>query len=135
MNSTKLWAVGIGIVIAIALFSAIPTAFAIFLIGIILLKVFDKGLVRTPDEVLYFLERMHSGEIDDYGWDGFINVPIRDPRLDAIRDQCEKIWAEDSVFLYRDTEGEYRLNESGKDAIETLIAQCQKLKAESSYAT
>ena len=69
---------------------------------------------------------MESGEVDDYWWDDFINVPIKNPELDAIRERCDEIWREDSQFLEKSkTDDEYHLNEIGMNEIRKLIQRCE----------
>lgn len=120
MKALVRWIVGIGLVIT----------FPIWMVVLIILKIFDKGAPLTPNEVEQWLTRMRCGEVDDYWWDDFINVPIRDKQLDKLREECEGIWVESSGFLYRDHDGTYRLNESGVAAIERLLERCHEIERE-----
>ena len=83
----------------------------------------------SVDEVLEYLKRMEAGEIDEYWWDDFINVPIKNDELDKIRERCEKIWIPDSGFLSKESEDdEYHLNEKGIREIQSLINKCIHIK-------
>ena len=70
---------------------------------------------------------MESGEIDEYWWDNFINVPIKNDELDKIRERCEEIWIPDSGYLSKDDE--YYLNEKGIQEIRSLINKCNDIKS------
>ena len=105
--------------------------FPLWIVAILVLKIFDKGAPLTPHDVEQSLERMLSGEVDEYWWDDFLNVPIRDKQLDEIRKECSLIWIEDSNYLNRDAGGTYRLNALGLSMIEKLLARCRRVASES----
>jgi hypothetical protein len=47
-----------------------------------------RGRVISPAEVRATLERFVAGSSSGYEWDDFISLPIRDQRLEAIRQRC-----------------------------------------------
>ncbi len=80
------------------------------------------------DEVLDVLKRMESREIDEYWWDDFLNVPIKNPELDELRERCDEVWQPDSTYLDKSPEkGEYYLNERGLAEIRSLIHRCERI--------
>ncbi|HMI97736.1 MAG TPA: hypothetical protein VK479_14575 [Micropepsaceae bacterium] len=70
---------------------------------------------RTPQEVAAYLKDFMDGTEDDYDWDDFEAVPIKDPRLDAIRKEAM------SVKLPIDASGRAKLAE--------LLARTEDLAA------
>ncbi len=69
-------------VAAVAVLAAIPVA----LIG----KVTGWGATidRSKEEVITYIENFIAGEGGDWDWDDFTSVPIADPRLERVRQQC-----------------------------------------------
>jgi hypothetical protein len=86
----------------------------------------DKSDV-SRNEVLVYLRRMESGEVDLDGWDGFMNVPIRHPGLDSIRARCKEIWQPDSGYMLQNRDGGYRLNQAGLTEIADLIQKFESI--------
>jgi len=113
--------------VAILLFLTAPLWLPILLV----LKLFGKPAVVEPTEVEDWLQRMHSGEVDQYWWDDFLSIPIRDPELDSIRERCEHIWSIDSGYLERVDADTFRLNEKGILEIEKLIRKCRSVRCKS----
>ena len=91
----------------------------------VLLKItgYDKAELSRV-EVLDYLRRMDAGEVDDYGWDDFVNVPLKDAELDGIRKRCSEIW-NDAMNGYLVSDEDLRLNEKGREEIKRLIEQCE----------
>jgi hypothetical protein len=56
----------------------------IWIVAILILKIFEKPADLKPIEVETWLQRMATGEIDEYWWEDFLSVPIKDARLDNI---------------------------------------------------
>jgi len=76
-------------------------------------------------EVHSILVRMEALEVDDGGWDYFINVPIKNENLDAIREACFNVWEDDSNLM-KNSDGDYVLNKVGVKTIRQLKEQCAK---------
>ena len=116
------------------LLSAIKTATRvvvfIVLVPFILVArlIFNKPVDLSPSEVLDYLKRMHAGEIDEYWWDDFLNIPIKDAELDKIRARCEDVWCVESDFLeWSPDDGSYKLSQKGLGEISRLISRCHEL--------
>src|ERR1700761_6513318 len=60
---------------------------------ILLLKLFGigKNKERSAEEVAGFLRDFIESTGGDWDWDDFISVPIKDPRLEAIRDEASMV--------------------------------------------
>jgi hypothetical protein len=86
----------------------------------------DKSDV-SREEVLVYLGRMGSGEVDRNGWDDFFNVPIKHPELDSIRGRCKEIWQPASGYMQKDRDGGYELNQAGFSEIANLIKKCESI--------
>jgi len=54
-------------------------------------NIFHAKAKLSKGDALSFLQRMMELEVDDGGWDHFINVPIKDEKLDVIREECRDI--------------------------------------------
>ena len=100
----------------------------IWIVALLIFKIFEKPSVLKPAEVEEWLQKMSRGEIDEYWWDDFLNVPIMDPRLDAIRKRYEEIWTPNSGFLTKKSEMDYVPNTDGKREIERLIEECRSIE-------
>lgn len=95
--------------------------------------VFGNKANVQKDEVLGFLRRMEAGEIDDYWWDDFLNVPIKNAELDELRERCDELWQPGSGYLDKSPEnGEYYLNERGLVEIRSLIDRCERIVSNTS---
>jgi len=79
----------------------------------------------SKEEVLSFLDRMEALEVDDCGWDHFINVPIKNDNLDVIREQCCNVW-ENDIHREQNSDGDYVLNNKGLSIIRELKELCAK---------
>lgn len=79
----------------------------------------------SKEDVLEYLKRMQSGEIDEYWWDDFLNVPIKNEELESIRERCDVIWDFKSEFLSQ--KDKYYLNKSGIAEITKLIERCENV--------
>ena len=109
-------------VIGIALFLAF---FPLMVVLKVLLTITGQDKADlSREEVLDYLRRMDAGEVDDYGWDNFVNVPLKDAELDEIRERCSEIW-EDAMNEYLISDEDLRLNEKGREEIKRLIEQCE----------
>ena len=62
----------------------LPFLFA-FLVFKIIVKPFERPLVRSADEVLRYLRDFLDGTGGPWDWDGFISIPIADPHLEDLR--------------------------------------------------
>ncbi|MCB1647383.1 MAG: hypothetical protein KDI36_18115 [Pseudomonadales bacterium] len=78
----------------------------------------------SKEEVLAYLKRMDDGEVDEYGWDDFVNVPIKNAELDEVREKCFEIWTE-AKNGYLVSDDDYRLNEKGEEEIKRLIKRVE----------
>ncbi len=106
----------------------LPLTAALFFLVLCLIKlIFDKPIELQVEEVLDYLKRMEAGEVDHWVWDGFINVPIKDSKLDSIRSQCQVIWTSD-IYMAGDPEiGDFELNDAGYQEIKLLIKRCNEI--------
>jgi hypothetical protein len=86
---------------------------------------FHAKAALSKEEVLSFLKRIKSLEVDDGGWDHLINVPVRNEQLDTIRKKCRNIW-ENEENLVQNFDGDWVLNDEGLLRIRELEAQCAK---------
>lgn len=103
---------------------------------LILILIFGNESNVSKKEVMGYLRRMYSGEVDQYWWDDFLNVPIKHPELDAIRDRCDKIWHPDSGFLVKNEQtGDFELTERGLSEIAELIVECSNIETTNSSRT
>lgn len=93
--------------------------------SVVLLKVLGNKMERPKEEVVDFLQRMESREIDDAGWDRFLNIPIKDSFLDSIRKRCEVLWEYDD-FLMQNEEGDFVLNDRGVREIRKLLSELEQ---------
>ena len=100
--------------VAVMLYLLIAAPFAY------LVKLITKPLERTSNEVEVILLEMSSGKVDDYGWDYFLNVPIKDQYLDSIRERTEVLWEYDE-FLTNNKDGDLVLNAKGLAELQGLI--------------
>ncbi|GEM_PF-5253124 len=85
-------------------------------------KVFEKSMYRSRDEVEAILVKMALNQPDEYLWDDFLSIPIKDKDLDNIREQVEILWAYDS-FQTKNENGQYILNQKGLDELENIIQE------------
>lgn len=99
----------------------------IWIVAILILKIFERPADLKPTEVESWLQRMAAGEMDEYWWEDFLLVPIKDTRLDAIRKECEVIWDPQSKYLTRTGEHCYQLNCEGKKRIHELLSECREI--------
>ena len=97
---------------------------------LLIVKLFEKPAPVTPEEVEAWLQRMHRGEFDEYWWDDFLNVPIRNAELDKIRKRCDYLWSMESEYLERVDENTFRLNEQGIREIGKLLQKCREVKCQ-----
>jgi len=95
------------------------------LASIVLLKIFGNRMERTKEEVIDFLKRMESREVDGAGWNRFLNVPIKNRDLDTIRKRCEVLWEYDE-FLMQNEDGDFVLNDRGMSEIRKLISELEQ---------
>ncbi len=79
---------------------------------------------RSQSDVEDFLKRMESREVDDAGWDRFLNIPIKDKYLDSLRKRCE-VLCEYDEFLMQNEDGDFVLNERGLSEIKELVSELQ----------
>jgi hypothetical protein len=42
-------------------------------------------------QIADLIERFLKGKVDEWEWDDFISIRLRDPRLDAIRARCANL--------------------------------------------
>ena len=62
---------------------------ALLVIGIYLFKrSVDRAPDPTPNEIANTIEDFLNGTGGMWDWDDFISVPLKDPKLDAIRREC-----------------------------------------------
>ena len=92
-----------------------------------LAKVFEKPIELSVEEVESVLLQMAAGTVDDYGWDNFLNIPIRDKRLDTIREKVEILWSYDD-FLTKNNDGDYILNSKGLKELEVIISELHSVQ-------
>jgi myosin-crossreactive antigen len=92
---------------------------------IVLLKVFGRKMERTKEEVVDFLKRMESREVDGAGWDRFLNIPVKDRYLDSVRERCE-VLREYDEFLMQNEDGDFVLNDRGISEIRKLISELEQ---------
>ena len=85
-------------------------------------------MARTQEEVEDFFLRMASGEVDDAGWDRFLNIPIKDRRLDSLRKRCEVLWGYDE-FLTQNEDGDLILNDRGINELRGLIGELRSIQS------
>mgnify|MGYP000209283630 CR=1 FL=1 len=107
-------------------FAMIIIPFAILLISILNVLGLNSADLEA-DDVLAYLHRMKNGEVDDYWWDDFLNVPIKNKALDQIRESCHDVWDPQSHFLQRNEEGIFELNKIGHQRIEELIVDTKSI--------
>ena len=73
------------LIIAALVVAGLVTLLVAFLL---LVKLFEKPLERSTAEVLEILRTAVDGRMDCMDWDAFVNIPIRDPKLDELRETC-----------------------------------------------
>jgi len=106
----------------------VVVTFPIWIVAIIILKLFEKPADLEPAEVEAWLQKMAAGEIDQYWWDDFLSIPIKDACLDAIREECEILWDPRGGFLKRTGGNSYELNHSGRQRVQALIEECHRIE-------
>ena len=99
---------------------------ALFVIFAIYLKVVGGSIERTSEEVDDFFRRMAAGEVDDAGWDRFLNIPIKDKQLDGLRKRCEVLWENDE-YLRQNSDGDYILTARGIGELNGLIHELRQI--------
>ena len=60
----------------------------VLVVALVLLAKFLPPPERTYDEVARYIEDFINEAGDEWDWDDFTSVPIRDPYLDSIRQKC-----------------------------------------------
>jgi len=108
--------------------SIFATVIVILLLPIALIsKLFGKTMVRSKAEVESILVEMLSGKADEHLWDDFLSVPIKNKKLDEIREQVEVLWAYDE-FMERNENDMWVLNTRGLKELNKLIIELKVLK-------
>jgi hypothetical protein len=79
----------------------------------------------TEKEVKALLESWVSGNIDSYEWDYFISVKSKNPRLEAIRQECGEIWVSGSPYLETPHRITLTLSKLGVEKVRKLIAELE----------
>ena len=64
---------------------------AVLIGALILVAKLLPRLERTPPEVAQYIDDFINESGDEWDWDDFTTVPIRDPILDSIRQRCSEI--------------------------------------------
>lgn len=72
------------------LFAIIIIPIAIIVIPVLNALGLNKVDLESGD-VLDYLHKMKNGEVDDYWWDDFLSVPIKNEALDQIRESCSEV--------------------------------------------
>lgn len=54
-------------------------------------RYFDSIPEVSEDYVVALLDRVIDGTAHAYDWDGFLNCPLKNPKLEAVRKACIKI--------------------------------------------
>ncbi len=54
----------------------------------------DGGIDVSKDYVADLIQAMIDGNSQDWDWDDFTTIPIKDPYLDGIRQRCAGLWKE-----------------------------------------
>lgn len=84
-------------------------------------RFFENKVERTPEEVEGVLKEMAAGTVSDDMWDDFLSIPIRDARLDKIRERTEVLWAYEE-FQAKNEAGYYILNDKGISELHAIIS-------------
>ena len=85
----------------------------VFALLALIANLFSKPIVRTPSEVADIIERF-ANNVGDDEWDDFVCIPIKDPKLDEIRERCAGIHEEfppGESDSYTNSDGLQLLNE------------------------
>lgn len=75
-------------------------------------KLFERPINRSREEVESIFHEMATGKPSDDLWDAFLSVPIKDKRLDQIREKVEVLWAYEE-FQMKNEDGLVVLNSRG----------------------
>jgi hypothetical protein len=54
----------------------------------------EGGIDVSKDYVADIIQAMIDGTGQDWDWDDFTSIPIKDPYLDEIRQRCARLWQE-----------------------------------------
>ncbi len=81
---------------------------------------------RSPEEVATTIEGFVNGTGDQWAWDGFISIRLKDPELEAIRQKCVSIREE-----FPPSEPSAYCSEAGLAAMRQIV---QDLRAHSAGA-
>lgn len=84
-------------------------------------RFFENKVERTSEEVEGVLKEMAAGTVSDDMWDDFLSIPIRDARLDKIRERTEVLWAYEE-FQAKNEAGYYILNDKGISELHAIIS-------------
>ncbi len=102
---------------------ALVLIFPFFLV----LRLFNKPVDLSNEEVEDVLVKMSLNEPDDYLCDDFLSIPIKNKELENIREQLDIIWAHEE-FQEKNKEGIFVLNELGLYKVDKLIIELRNLK-------
>ena len=85
-------------------------------------KLFEKSIVRNHEEVEGILKEMLSGKEYDENWDDFLSIPIKNKKLNKIREQVEIIWEYDD-FQTKNNNDKYVLNDKGLTDLKEILSK------------
>ena len=105
---------------------------AIFFIPILILggllafisRLFERKVDRTAQEVEKIIYEMASEKPNEDYWDEFLNQPIKNSKLDKIRERAAILWEYDD-FHRQHKDGHYVLNVKGLSEIQGIIGDLQ----------
>ncbi|WP_039989736.1 hypothetical protein, partial [Paraglaciecola arctica] len=87
-------------------------------------QLFEKSVVRSKDEVEGILNEMEKNEPSEYLWDEFLSTPIKDKKLDKIREQVEILWAYED-FQTQNSSNFTVLNSRGLTELKSMLIELE----------
>lgn len=87
-------------------------------------QLFEKSVVRSKDEVEGILNEMEKNEPSEHLWDEFLSTPIKDKKLDKIREQVEILWAYED-FQTQNSSNFTVLNSRGLTELKSILIELE----------
>jgi hypothetical protein len=90
-------------------------------------QMLEKKVDRTTEEVKEIIYEMASGNPSDDYWYEFLNQPIKNRKLEKIRERAAILW-EYEDFQLQHKNGHYVLNVKGLSEMQGIIGDLQSIK-------
>jgi len=90
-------------------------------------QLFERRVERTAEEVEKIIYEMASRKPSDDYWYEFLSQPIKNRKLDKIRERAAILW-EYEDFQLKHKNGHYVLNVKGLSEIQGIIGDLQSIK-------